>query len=108
MVCGLFSVFWLSFGFIVLPTLELAGAYSPTGSVAEGAVTKEYNAAIALYLVVWGCVLFMFWIFTLKTNVVFAGILLFVDLGSFVLSGAYWKVSTGDFAMAGKLQIVSS
>lgn len=59
MVCGLFSVFWLSFGFILLPTLNLAGAYAADGSAAEGAVTQEYNAAIALYLVVWGCVLFV-------------------------------------------------
>ncbi|KPI35973.1 Protein alcS [Cyphellophora attinorum] len=85
MVCGLFS-------------------YSTTGSAAEGAVSKEYNAVIALYLIVWGFVLLMFFIFTLKTNMVFAGIFLFVTLGAWILSGAYWKVSTGDYDQAGKLQ----
>lgn len=101
------SVFWLSFGFLLLPTLNLAGGYSATGSAAEGAVSKEYNAAIALYLIVWGFVLLMFFIFTLKTNMVFAGIFLFVTLGAWILSGAYWKVSTGDYGEAGKLQKVS-
>ena len=104
MVCGLFSVFWLSFGFILLPTLDLAAAYSTTGSAAEGAATAAYNAAIALYLIVWGFALFTFWIFTLKTNIVFAGIFFFVTLGAWILSGAYWRVSTGDYGQAAQLQ----
>jgi uncharacterized protein len=104
---SLHSVFWLSFGFLLLPTLNLAGAYSTTGSAAEGAVSKGYNATIGLYLIVWGFVLLMFFIFTLKTNMVFAGIFLFVTLGAFILSGAYFKVSTGDYDQAGKLQKVS-
>lgn len=100
MVCGLFSVFWLSFGFLLLPTLALDSAYT------EGATGQSYNAAIALYLLVWGFVLLMFFVFTLKTNMVFGGIFLFVTLGAWVLSGAYWRVSTGDFGQAGQLQKV--
>lgn len=46
--------------------------------------------------------------FSLKTNTVFAGIFLFAFTSNFVLSGAYWKVSTGDFDMALKLQKVHS
>ena len=106
-MCGLFSVFWLSFGFILLPTLDLAASYSTTGSAAEGAATAAYNAAIALYLIVWGFALFTFWIFTLKTNIVFAGIFFFVTLGAWILSGAYWRVSTGDYGQAMQLQKVS-
>src|ERR1700712_472954 len=103
MVCGLFSVFWLSFGMLNLPSLGLAEPYSASG----GAASKEYNAVVALYLIVWGFALLTFFIFTLKTNVVFAGIFLFVTLAAFVLSGAYWKVSQGDYAKAGDLQKVS-
>jgi len=107
MVMGLFSVFWLSFGLLQLPTLQLAAAYSSTGtSAAEGAASQAYNAALALYLIVWGFALFTFFIFTLKTNTVFALIFLFVTLGAWVLAGAYWKVSTGDYVMAGHLQTV--
>jgi len=54
MVCGLFCVFWLSFGLLQLPTLGLATAYSATGNAAEGLVSKEMNAVIALYLLIWG------------------------------------------------------
>lgn len=106
MVCGLFAVFWLSFGMLQLPTLGLAAPYSTTGTNAvAGAVSKEYNAVIALYLIVWGFALFTFFIFTLKTNLVFAGIFLFVTIAAWVLSGAYWKVSTGDYGTAHNLQV---
>lgn len=114
MVCGLFAVFWLSFGVLQLPTLGLATPYATTttasssvtstAAAVEGMASKQYNAVIALYLLVWGFALFTFFIFTLKTNTVFALIFLFVTLGAWVLSGAYWKVSTGDYDSASKLQ----
>jgi len=99
MVCGLFCVFWLSFGLLQLPTLGLAAAY-PNG----GAASKEMNAVIALYLLVWGFALLTFWLFTLRINAVFAGIFGFVTIGAWVLSGAYWKVSQGNFEEAQRLQ----
>ena len=57
-----------------LPTLGLAAAYSSDGDAAAGAVSKEMNAVIALYLLVWGFALGTFWLFTIRINVVFAGI----------------------------------
>jgi succinate-acetate transporter protein len=113
MVCGLFSVFWLSFGILQLPTLNLQAAYAPAGTssadaAAAGAASVQYNAALALYLLVWGYALFTFFIFTLKTNTVFALIFLFVTLAAWVLSGAYWKVASGDYVMAGHLQKVGN
>jgi uncharacterized protein len=49
-----------------------------------------------------------FFIFTLKTNIVFAGIFFFVTLGAWILSGAYWNVSTGNYGRAMDLQKVSN
>lgn len=106
MVMSLFAVFWLSFGLLQMPTLGLAAAYSATGNAAEGAASKEYNAVVGLYLIVWGFALLTFWIFTLKTNAVFAGIFGFVTLAAWVLAGAYFKVGSGDYETAGKLQKV--
>ncbi|KAK4442571.1 hypothetical protein QBC34DRAFT_444075 [Podospora aff. communis PSN243] len=103
MVMGLFAVFWLSFGMLQLPTLGLAAAYA-TADDPTGFTSPQYNAVIALYLLVWGFALFTFFIFTCKINAVFASIFLCVSTASWVLSGAYWKVSSGDFDMAGKLQ----
>lgn len=106
MVMGMFAVFWLSFGVLEAPSWGIAASYSATGNVAEGLASVGYNAAVALYLLVWGFWLFTMFIFTLKTNTVFAFIFLFAFISSFVLSGAFWKVSTGDFETAMRLQKV--
>jgi len=103
MVMGLFAVFWLSFGLLQLPTLQLATAYA-SASDPTGLSSHEYNATVALYLIVWGFALFTFFIFTLKINTIFAMIFLLVSVAAWVLSGAYWKVAAGDFEMAGHLQ----
>lgn len=106
MAMSLFAVFWLSFGMLELPSLGLAAAYSKTGSAAEGALSVEYNSVVALYLIVWGFAFFTFLVFALKTNTVFALIFFFAAVAVWVLAGAYFKVGSGDYVMAGHLQTV--
>ena len=107
MVCGMFAVFWLSFGTLQLPIWQIAASYSSSGTdAADGALSVGYNAGIALYLIVWGFTLLSFFIFTLKTNVVFALIFCFVDVGVWCFSAAYWKVSLGEYDLATRLQKV--
>lgn len=105
MVMALFDVFWLSFGVLQLPTLQLGAPYA-TDADPTGTASPQFNAAIALYLIVWGFALLTFFFFTLKINVVFASIFGLVTVAAFVLSGAYWKVSQGEFDDALKLQKV--
>ncbi|GAW17795.1 hypothetical protein ANO14919_072620 [Xylariales sp. No.14919] len=99
MVMGLFTVFWLSFGLLNLPTLELGSPFA-TPSDPTGLSSQGYNAAVALYLIVWGFALFTFFIFTLKVNLVFATLFFLVSIGSWLLGAAYFKVSNGDYAGA--------
>jgi succinate-acetate transporter protein len=104
---GLFAVFWLSFGLLQLPTLNLGAPYvSSSSSTADptGYLSPEFNATVALYLIVWGFALFTFFVFTCKINAVFAAIFLLVSVAAWVLSGAYWKLSQGEFEAAGRLQ----
>jgi uncharacterized protein len=108
MVFGVFSVFWLSFGLLQLPTLDLAAAYSTSGTDAvAGTGSRAYNAAIALYLVVWGCAMLTFWIFSLRTNLVFASIFILVAIADWILAAAFWKVADGRYEYAHTLQVVS-
>lgn len=107
MVMGLFTVFWLSFGVLQLPSLGLGAPYA-TEADPTGTLSPEYNAAVALYLVVWGFGLLTFFIFTLKINVVFALIFFLTTTATWVLAGAYWKLVSADFETAGKLQKVST
>lgn len=106
MVYGLFAVFWLSLSFTQLPTLRLASAYSPTMSEAEGLASKQFNATLAIYLCVWGFGLLMFTVFTLKTNIVYFTVFLWVTIAAWLLSGSYWKASAGDPDYALRLQKV--
>lgn len=106
LVMGMFAVFWLSFGVLETPSWGIAASYSPTGDATQGAASKGYNAAVALYLLVWGFWLFTTFVFTLKTNCVFAAIFGCATTSSFLFSGAYWKVSTGEFESALRLQKV--
>ncbi len=105
MAMGLFTVFWLSFSVLQVPSLGLGAPYA-TDVDPTGTLSSEYNAAVALYLLVWGFGLFTFFFFTLKVNVVFATIFCLASTSTFILSGAYWKLSAGDFDAALKLQKV--
>lgn len=106
MVMGLFTVFWLSFGMLQLPGLGLGAAYA-TEADPTGTLSPEYNAAVALYLIVWGFGLLTFFVFTLKINVIFALIFFLTTTATWVLAGAYWKLVSADYEAAGKLQKVS-
>ncbi|KAJ6110584.1 hypothetical protein N7486_002819 [Penicillium sp. IBT 16267x] len=105
MICGFFSVFWFSFGMLNLPSEGIAATYSPTGNAVEGAASVGYNAGIALYLVALGTTLLTFFPFTLRLNFVQAFVMGLATVGVYILSGAYWMVSTGNYAMAGHLQM---
>jgi succinate-acetate transporter protein len=105
MVMGLFAVFWLSFGMLQLPTLQLGLPYATTADP-TGLASPEYNAAIGVYLLVWGFALFTFFIFTLKINTVFALIFCLTSVAAWILAGAYFKVVAGQYAAAQQLQTV--
>jgi len=54
-----------------------------------------------------GIIVFMYLICSIRINVVFFGIFLFLDIALFLLTGAYWKASAGDLVAFEKLEIVS-
>jgi succinate-acetate transporter protein len=107
MVQGLFLVFWTSFGMLQLPTLQLGAPYA-TASDPTGLASAEYNAVVAMYLIVWGFALFTFFVFTCRINAVFAVIFLLVTVVVWVLAGAYLKLSWGEYDASSKLQKVSA
>ncbi|KAI0835185.1 GPR1/FUN34/yaaH family-domain-containing protein [Hypoxylon sp. FL0890] len=103
MAMGLYAVFWLSFGLLQLPTLQLSQPYATTGDP-TGQMSPEYNSVIGIYLIVWGFALFTFFVFTLKVNTVFALIFACATSAVWVLSGAYFKLAGGNFEAAASLQ----
>ncbi|KAH9890762.1 GPR1/FUN34/yaaH family-domain-containing protein [Xylariomycetidae sp. FL2044] len=103
MVMGLFAVFWLSFGMLQLPTLQLGTPYASAGDP-TGLASAEYNSVIGIYLIVWGFALFTFFVFTLRINAVFASIFGLVTTACWILASAYFKVAAGQYETAANLQ----
>jgi uncharacterized protein len=54
-----------------------------------------------------GILVFMYLVCSLRTNVVFFLIFLFLDIALFLLTGAYWKAAQGDAVTFEKLAVVS-
>ncbi|KAI0877774.1 GPR1/FUN34/yaaH family-domain-containing protein [Hypoxylon argillaceum] len=103
MVMGLFSVFWLSFGLLEVPNLALGIPFA-TPDDPTGMASREYNAAIGLYLIVWGFAFFTFFIFTTRINAVLSTIFSLTAIATWLLATAYFKSSWGDYEAGGKYQ----
>jgi succinate-acetate transporter protein len=104
LLMGMYTVFWLSFGVIETPTSIIKLEHSSISNVVEGNPSAEYNAAVALYLTAWGFWLLTSFVFSLRTNLVFALVFLCGFVSSFVFAASYWKVNTGDHKIAMELQ----
>ncbi len=107
MVMGLFAVFWLSFGVLQLPTLQLGAAYASLGRPYGSLVPRIQLDRRASTLIVWGFALFTFFIFTTKINTRLRPDLPprergFVGSGRSVLQGR----PTAEYDTAGKMQKV--
>nr|OQO19133.1 hypothetical protein B0A51_12988 [Rachicladosporium sp. CCFEE 5018] len=88
MICGLFTVFWLSWGLIFTPSVGIAASYSTTGNALEGMLSKQYNATLAIYALVWGFAILTFFVFTLGANAVMAAVFFLLCVGAFCAGGA--------------------
>jgi len=106
-VFGTFGGFWISYGFIVQPSMAIATAFAPanlsgnvTAAIAAGSVTAPYNSGIALYLVAWLLLGIMFFLASLRTNLPFAIVFLCLDGLLGCLIAGFIHVGHGSFARA--------
>lgn len=98
-----FGGFWLSFATLNSSFYGIQTAYGATA--AEGSATVAYNSGLAFYLVFWAVLCFIYFIISLRTNVVFAIIFISVDLAFALLAATYWQLGNGNTVLAGRLQI---
>ncbi|KAK6443069.1 hypothetical protein LTR95_000586 [Oleoguttula sp. CCFEE 5521] len=107
MICGLFTVFWSSWGLIFTPSVGIAATYSLSGNVLEGSLSKPYNATLAIYALVWGFAILTFFVFTLGANAVLAAVFFLLWTGAFCISGTYWCLSLSKISTAQTLKTAS-
>lgn len=113
-VFGSFGAFWLTFGATLQPFYNAYGAYSTTTSPAEGLDTVGFNASFGFFQVFMGLLCFIYFICSLRTNVVFAIIFLTLVPAFGCLAGAYWHLAlaygggdASNAATAGKLLVAA-
>ncbi|GAA5869015.1 hypothetical protein JCM1840_000443 [Sporobolomyces johnsonii] len=79
---------WFSLGFLLQPTQGIAAALG-------GLASPEYNAGIALYLYWWAAMVFIYWIATLRTNVVFSALFASLDIFIWLFATTFLRLSYG-------------
>lgn len=62
---------------------------------------------IGFYLLFVGVLTFLYFICSLRTNLIFVIIFLTLDIALFLLVGFYWKAAEGDMAVANNLQVAA-
>ncbi|KAG9659651.1 GPR1/FUN34/YaaH-class plasma membrane protein-like protein, partial [Aureobasidium melanogenum] len=93
-VFGSFGAFWLTFAATLQPFYDAYGAFSPNiNNPAEGLQTVEFNASFGFFLVFMGLLCLVYFICSLRTNVVFAMIFCTLVAAFGCLAGAYWHLA---------------
>ena len=114
-VFGTFGAFWLTFGATLTPFFNVYGAFAPAGQpAAAGLLSPTFNASFAFFLLFMAVLCFLYFILSLRTNVVFALIFFTLIIGFCCLAGAYWQIAnainggaTAPPPLAGKLLVVA-
>ncbi|BFZ54116.1 hypothetical protein PYCC9005_001148 [Savitreella phatthalungensis] len=102
-----FGSFWVSFAILNSSFYGLQAAYSTTGSAAQGAESIGYNSGFSFYLLFWGLMCTVYFVISLRTNVVFATIFLTVDMAFLLLAGTYWHTAAGNMDAAHKCTVAA-
>jgi len=86
-----FGGFWFAFGGILDPTKDIASALG-------GATTSDYNNGLAIYLLWWAILTLLYLIASLRTNVVFVLLFIFLEVTFDVLIATYFRLANGNVA----------
>jgi len=86
-------------------TLSIGYLNSPSQGIAQalGITSVEYNGGLSLWFVFWAVLTFVFMISALRTNIVFIGLFLFLDLLYIFLAAGYSNLANGNVAQAGRI-----
>lgn len=100
-VFGSFGAFWLTFAATLQPFYNAYGAYSPDPTnAAAGLNTGAFNASFGFFLVFMGLLCLVYFVLSLRTNIVFALIFLTLTPAFGCLAGAYWQMANAFYAGA--------
>ncbi|KEF52983.1 uncharacterized protein A1O9_10890 [Exophiala aquamarina CBS 119918] len=96
-VFACYGAFWLAMGVTLTPTYEAQSYFTKAGD------TAQFYSSFSFFWMVMALVTFFFLIASLRTNLVFVLVFVFIDLAFILLMATYWSLAEGKTATAGKL-----
>ncbi|KAF7562244.1 hypothetical protein G7046_g1899 [Stylonectria norvegica] len=99
-VFTLFGAFWFTFGATIVPGYGAYGAYSTTGSAADGLTEGQFYATFSFFLVSMTILCTIFCIASIRTNIVFFTIFLLLIPTFGCLSASFFATSKSQTASA--------
>ncbi|PSK33943.1 Protein alcS [Elsinoe australis] len=100
-----FGAYWLTYGATLTPYYNAYGQYSTTGNPADGLTSAGFNASFAFFLLWMGVLCFIYAIVSLRTNIVFFLIFVFLVPAFGLFAAAFWYNAEGETAYGARLQI---
>jgi len=101
-VFACYGAFWLAMGATLQPEFNAQTYY---GSQPSGA--EKFYSSFAFFFMVMALVTFFFVIGSLRTNVVFVLVFVFIDLAFIMLMATYWTLAEGRTAIAKRFQMAA-
>ncbi|GAA6040484.1 hypothetical protein JCM8097_004572 [Rhodosporidiobolus ruineniae] len=95
-----FGAFWLSFGFLLQPNQAIATAL--------GAGTADYNGGIAAYLCWWSILVLIYLVASIRTNVVFFLLFLFLEITFWLLVAVYTRLAFNHTAVTTLMRVAGA
>lgn len=90
-----FGGYWVAFAILNDPMVGVAAAYSATGNATEGSANPVFAEGVAVYLVIWGVMVFVYMLGSLRTNVTFVILFFTLDVAFFLLAAGYFRIGEG-------------
>ncbi|KAK5313327.1 hypothetical protein LTR46_010931, partial [Exophiala xenobiotica] len=98
-VFACYGAFWLAMGATLQPDFNAQAYYTnqPGG-------TSQFYASFSFFWMVMALVTFFFLVASLRTNITFVLVFLFIDLAFIMLMATYWTLAEGKMAVAEKCE----
>lgn len=93
-VFGTFGSFWLTFGATLTPYYNASAAYDPTHPF-QAASNPTFAATFAFFQLYMGVLCFVYFICSLRTNIIFALIFILLVPAFGCLAGYFWRAAEG-------------
>jgi len=121
-VFGTFGGFFISYAIINAPNQGIAASFAPASDASNGATaamagsqSPSFNVGLGMYFLVWGILVFIYFLASLRTNIPFVLVFLSLTFAFELIAAGYFHAAQGkataaamEFKVAGGFAFVTS